>query len=208
MPRKIVPQVVGERYHVFNRGVDKRVIFESKDDYVRFYMSLSLFNSVEPVTNFDQAQSIHRVERTNQRLVSIEAYALLPNHFHFIISPLVDGGLSEFMRRVCGGYTSYFNERYERSGALLQGTFKRVHISSDEQYRYLFAYVNENHAVHDVPLDLEICHTSSLYYQGKMKCRPITHSPIIERYSSDDAKLLARQIRDRRRGEKYSDLIE
>ena len=48
----------------------------------------------------------------------------MSNHFHLIVEQLTDGGVSEFMKRLQGGYTSYFNDRYDRSGTLLQGRFK------------------------------------------------------------------------------------
>jgi len=206
MPSKLVPIVVGEKYHVFNRGVDKRIVFTDKSDYVRFYMSLDLFNSVEPVINFEQAKANHRVPQMIDRLVSIEAYALMSNHFHLIILPLVEGGISEFMRRVCAGYTAYFNDKYERSGALFQGRFKRVLIETSEQYQYLFAYVNENHIVHNHSMVREICHTSSLHYQGLAKSKLLPAAT--ELYPMKENALLAKDIWLRRKGLKSSDLLE
>lgn len=206
MPRKLVPQIIGEKYHVFNRGVDKRDTFLDRNDYVRFYMSLDLFNSVEPITNFEQAKAQHRVPAMPQRLVCIEAYALLSNHFHLIVSPFTEGGLAEFMRRVCGGYTNYFNEKNKRSGALFQGTYQRVHIATSEQYQYLFAYVNENHTVHNVVIDREICHTSSLHYQEKIKSR-ILPVPAVK-YALNENIALAKDIWRRRKEMKKSDLLE
>ena len=39
--------VEGEYYHLYNRGVDKRIIFPSAMDYKRFLMLLYLANSTE-----------------------------------------------------------------------------------------------------------------------------------------------------------------
>ena len=148
MPRKVVPLVTGETYHVFNRGVDKRKVFLDKADYFRFHKSLQLFNAE------NQAQSIYELRFKedwieNQRpLVNIHAYCLLGNHYHLLLTQKAEGGISEFMKRLGGGYTSYFNERYGRSGCLFQGKFKRVHVASNEQLLYLAAYVNLNNEVH------------------------------------------------------------
>lgn len=163
MPRKIVPLVTGEVYHIFNRGVDKREVFLDKGDYLRFYRSLQLFNQENITFSFRDAARCNRDK--GLPLVSIEAYALLPNHFHMIVKQLKDGGISEFMKRISSGYTGYFNEKYERSGSLFQGTFKRVHIETDRQYNYLLAYVNENHFVHGMNTKRELYHSSSLHYQ-------------------------------------------
>ena len=56
MPQIITKPVTNEIYLVFNRGVDKRDIFLDKADYVRFYQTLDLFNSVEPIVNYNQAK--------------------------------------------------------------------------------------------------------------------------------------------------------
>src|SRR3989344_4002017 len=55
---------------------------------------------------------------------------------------------SEFMKRVGGGYTNYFNSKYKRSGVLFQGKFKSIHINSNRYLLYLSAYVNLNYKIH------------------------------------------------------------
>lgn len=40
---------VGEYYHLYNRGVDKRVIFKDKFDYLRFIVLLYVCNSERDV---------------------------------------------------------------------------------------------------------------------------------------------------------------
>jgi putative transposase len=65
-----------------------------------------------------------------------------------ILEQLVDGGISEFMKRLGGGYTGYFNKKHERSGSLFQGVFKDVHINSNEYLLHVSAYVNLNNRVH------------------------------------------------------------
>jgi len=39
------PFVTGEYYHIYNRGIDKRIIFKLKRDYERFMILLYLANS-------------------------------------------------------------------------------------------------------------------------------------------------------------------
>lgn len=202
MPQKIVPLVCDEFYHVFNRGVDKRETFLDKEDYLRFYQTLNLFNTLEPVINFDSARIKSLKNNLNEKLVEIKAYALLPNHYHLIVKQISEGGLSEFMRRISTGYTSYFNQKNARSGALFQGRFKRVHISSDEQYNYLFAYVNENHFVHNMHIEREICHSSSVHYQGIAKSKLINADTNVEAYDYIANVNLAQEIHLRRKSTK------
>ncbi len=199
MPQKIVPLVCDEFYHVFNRGVDKRDTFLDKEDYLRFYQTLNLFNTIEPVINFDLAKSKSKKNNFQNMLVEIKAYSLLPNHYHLIVKQVSEGGLSEFMRRVSTGYTSYFNNKNERSGALFQGRYKRVHISSDHQYNYMFAYVNENHHVHNIQIEREICHSSSIHYQGISQSKLIKTKATEQTYDFITNLSLAQEIYNKRR---------
>ncbi len=201
MPSKVDPLITNEVYHIYNRGVDKRVVFGDKKDYLRFYQSLHLFNSKDPVINFDFARARFKNNQTLEKLVEFHAYSLLPNHFHLILKQCSDGGVGEFMRRLSLGYTSYFNQRNDRSGSLFQGTFKRVHVATQEQYQYLFAYVNENHFVHNLDMVREICHSSSLHYQ-KLATSKLIDSSLTDQYPFEANIDLARSIYSRRQ-EKY-----
>ena len=49
-----------------------------------------------------------------------------------------------FMEKITTSHAKYFNKKYERVGALFQGTFKSEHVASDEYLRYLFAYIHLN----------------------------------------------------------------
>lgn len=139
-----------EFYHVFNRGVDKRIIFTDKYDMDRFLKSLIEFNVVDPIGSLyenSRKQGGGETATLGKKLVNIITYCLNPNHYHLILEQLVDGGVSEFMKRL-GGYTWYFNNKYERSGSLFQGVFKSVHIDSNEYLLHVSAYTNLNDRVH------------------------------------------------------------
>lgn len=43
------PLLTGEYYHIYNRGVDKRNIFNYKDDIKRFIESIKEFNQIEVI---------------------------------------------------------------------------------------------------------------------------------------------------------------
>lgn len=142
----------GEVYHVFNRGVDKRIIFTDRYDMDRFFKSIIEFNVIDPIGSLYENSFLElggETAKLSGKLVNIVAYCLNFNHYHFILEQLVDGGISEFMKRL-GGYTWYFNNKYERSGSLFQGVFKSVHIDSNEYLLHVSAYVNLNDRVHQL----------------------------------------------------------
>ncbi len=146
MPSRLVPFAPGEHYHCFNRGVDKRTIFIDKQDYVYFQRLLHSLNTSEVLGKLRLQESREPVDPP----VSILSYCLLPNHFHLLLRSNVDSGISKFLQRVAGGYTMYFNNKYQRSGSLFQGKFKSHHIDSDQDLKQVLAYVYRNNLVHDI----------------------------------------------------------
>ena len=139
-----------EFYHIYNRGVEKGVIFQNISDYKRFMALLYLTNSDKTVEfrNNSSKNSLDKIFKQDRgkQLVAIGAYCLMPNHFHLLITPLVDGGISKFMLKLQTGYSMYFNKKNERVGALFQGVFQSQHINKDKYLRYIYAYIHLNPA--------------------------------------------------------------
>jgi putative transposase len=137
----------GEYYHVYNRGVDKRNIFPVRNDYERFVALLYLCNNSGEL-NVPKDFSISKPgafsSKRKETLVDINAYCLMPNHFHILLREKEDGGVSAFMQKLSTAYTMYFNKRNNRTGALFQGTFKAEHVDNDRYMQYLIAYIHLN----------------------------------------------------------------
>lgn len=142
------PLVVNSFYHVFNRGVEKRIIFTSSGEYFRFLQTLDFyryyptprklsthlrFNSELPKPNISQKE-----------IVKILCFCLMPNHFHLLMQQLEEKGITEFLRRISDSYTRYFNTKNDRIGPLFQGTFKAKIIKSDEHLLQVSKYIHRN----------------------------------------------------------------
>lgn len=152
------PLVIGEYYHIYNRGVDKRDIFKNKKDMYRFIESMLGFNKIEVIGSLKNLRKLKKNQTvpkalSGEPLVSIVAYCLNPNHFHFILKQSVDGGIAKFMQKLQAGYTYYFNVKESRSGSLFQGTFKSQRISNENYFNKIIGYVNKNYQIHDIPED-------------------------------------------------------
>ncbi|MFA6006710.1 MAG: transposase [Candidatus Paceibacterota bacterium] len=148
-----------EYYHVYNRGVEKRSIVVDEKDSARFIQSLIQFNSLKPIGSIFEntyeykkigSETSKELTKKNEALVEIIAYCLNPNHFHMILSPVVEDGISKFMHRLGTGYTKYFNKRHKRSGSLFQGLFKAKHLEDNDYLLHVSAYVNLNDRVHKI----------------------------------------------------------
>ncbi len=145
----------GHYYHIFNRGVDKRVIFKNDSDFWRFYISMYLFNDVHFMSNggkscaeiFDgvetdgllREQGIHR-----DPLVKIVSFCLLRNHFHLFVQQLEEHGITKFLHRLSMGYAHYFNKKYERKGRLFESEFQAVLIKHDAHFLHMPRYIHLN----------------------------------------------------------------
>lgn len=137
----------GEIFHCYNRGVDKRTIFEDQQDYIYFLKMLRHFNTSEVMGNLRLLENRQKVNPP----VTILSYCLLPNHYHLVLRCNdIEGGLSKYMQRIGGGYTMYFNQKNNRSGSLFQGKFKAKLIETDNYLRHILAYVTYNNLVHNI----------------------------------------------------------
>lgn len=167
MAKRKIQFVNFEYYHVFNRGVDKRKIFMDDRDSYRFIHDLYEFNDERDVINLarlghDEAllkRLPGNVRKPRKLLVDILSFVLMPNHYHILIRQRVEDGISLYLRKLGGGYANYFNERYERSGALFQGRFKAVHVDREAYLRHLLNYIHAN------PLPLLKSHEKLQHYR-------------------------------------------
>lgn len=138
-----VPFVPGEYFHIYNRGNDKRPIFHDNNDYHYFLKLLYLSNSENNFAIRDIEGDIYSIDRGKQ-LIDIGAYCTMPNHFHILITPLEEKGLSKFMQKLTTGLSMYYNNKYDRTGSLFEGKFKAEHASKDTHLKYLFSYIHLN----------------------------------------------------------------
>ncbi len=150
MPRKIEFEV-GEYYHIFNRGVDKRDIFNHDEDKLRFLQSMEAFNRKRRVEirtfDFDAPPALEEPGKDSaleDPLVEIHCFSLMENHFHFILKQSQEKGVSLFMSKLLSGYTHYFNKINNRSGVLFQGPFRCTSLPNEASLLNCERYVHLN----------------------------------------------------------------
>jgi putative transposase len=140
-------------YHVFNRGFEKREVFSQTREYLRALKTATYYQYRGKPLSFshflrqsesDQAKMLSSIQKTDNKLVDIVAYCLMPNHFHFILKQNQKNGISKFISDFTNSYTKYFNTRHERGLMLFQGTFRAVPVEDDEQLLHLSRYIHLN----------------------------------------------------------------
>lgn len=148
MARKISFSI-DEWYHCFNRGVEKRTVFENEFDANRFLMSLYLANGTKPISlHNDNKPELAKVFTSDRGkpIVAIGAYCLMPNHFHLLLKEIMEGGIATFMQKMGTAYTMYFNAKYERVGNLFMKPFRARHVADDRYFQYVLQYIHCNPA--------------------------------------------------------------
>ena len=152
MPRRTIHFVDDYYYHLFSRGVNKQPIFNHPTDYRRATEVFRYYTHKKPRLRYSYFLALSDGERQNflsqflhsKKIVSLLAYCLMPNHFHFLLRQNEEGGINHFMRNFLISYARYFNTRYKRTGPFWEGQFKAVSVDDDAQLLHLSRYIHLN----------------------------------------------------------------
>lgn len=136
----------GQFYHIYNRGVDKRVIFTNDREKLRFINSLYVLNNFLDIPSRFDIFSLEPREFLTpiKPYVKIVAGCLMSNHYHLMLTPLREKGVSQFLHKSGSSYAHYFNRLHERTGRLFESTFKAKHVDRHEYAAYLTQYIHLN----------------------------------------------------------------
>jgi len=153
MARKRPQLANGEIYHIILRGIAGQNTFRREKDFLRYCYSLYRFNNKDVVIrglgeSFFQGNTLADLtkltkEKPRDLLIEILGFCLMPNHIHLLVRQLVDNGISLFFQKM-GGYSTYFNKKYQRFGSLFQRPFKAVHIKTHDQLLIVITYIHMN----------------------------------------------------------------
>lgn len=198
MPRRNTPLINEEIYHIYNRGVENRLVFLNKRDYQRALDTTSFYQYPQTNLNFSRYLTLSQEEKNkivinlkkkNKVLIEIIAFCFMPNHFHLLVRQKINVGISKFLSNFQNSYTRYFNLRHKRLGHLFQGQFKSVRIETDEQLIHVSRYIHLNPYTSFVVRtisDLKNYPWSSLPEFLRNKSNLCQTKPISEYFSSSD----------------------
>jgi putative transposase len=157
-----IPLMPGGTYHIISHAAGNELLFRSEENY-RFFLQ-------------KYAAYIGPVADTN-------AYALLPNHFHFLIriknqasiqahfkkkkinndfaTTTAPGFIMQCFSNFLNSYAKSYNKVYRRMGALFIDYLRRVEVKSDGQFGSTVFYIHKNPAHHGYCNDLTDWHWTS-----------------------------------------------
>lgn len=196
MPYRTTPLVQGEFYHVFNRSIARQPIFTRKDEYQRGLEVLNYYSYQKPPLRFSHYKRLTFLKKADflaglegsKKIVQLLAFCLMPNHVHFLIKEIEDGGISRYMSNFQNSYAKYFNIKNDRTGSLFQTRFKAVRIETDEQLLHVMRYIHLNpltsFIIRDVNQLENYLWTSFSVYLGKQHLNSIETSFILNYFRS------------------------
>ena len=124
MPRTARSIRAGICYHVINRGNARATVFHDTLDYSAF-MALARQASLRTSTE-------------------VLAFCLMPNHFHFVLRPSLDDGLSKWAHWLLTSHVHRYQRRYAFSGRIWQGRYKAFPVQDDAYLHAVMRYVEGN----------------------------------------------------------------
>jgi putative transposase len=124
MPYRRIQFAPGHYYHIYNRGSRRQPIFRNADNYV--FVLRHVKKSVEEFR------------------VSVLAYCLMPNHYHFLMRQDGADAAGLLPQRVFNSYMKAFNKRYGRSSTLFEGRYKAIHVDKECYLIHLCRYIHAN----------------------------------------------------------------
>lgn len=179
--------------HVYNRGVEKRILFFDEADYSVFMYYLFVYLAKpETVKNTYPKIRPHLLKHSLYGQVELLAYCLMPNHFHLLVHQAKQAAITKLMRQLTNAYTEYFNKKYERVGGLVQGKFKSILVDRDEYLLHLSRYIHRN-SLSLKGFSIQNLHTYpwssyASYINGK-STQILNISPILNFFSNESGSL-------------------
>jgi len=152
-------------YHIYNRGNGKLNIFHDEGDFNYFLYTIKRYKVKCP---FD-----------------IYHWALMNNHFHFILSIGTPKLLSKCIGGILQVFAQYHHKRWDSAGRLWQGRFMSQPVQKE---KYLFEcgrYIERNPmraGIVEYPWDYKW--SSCQYYINNKKDDIITKDPAFESFGS------------------------
>lgn len=145
MSSRKTPLIAGEYYHVYNRSLLGVPIFAKSREADNFIKALVYYAQSNPLRrlSFEKRCKENKINYDN-RLVSIAAYCLMPNHFHLLLKQETDKGISRYMQKLTLSFVRYYNTLHRSKGPIFESKFKSVLIESEYQLLHVSRYIHLN----------------------------------------------------------------
>ena len=126
--RRFIPS---ESNHVYQRSVNGEIIFYDREDFLMFYMIVSVF--------------------AGKRKVRILEMCLMPDHIHILVDADSREVMADFIRDCTSVFVREYNESIGRKGRLFHKSFGSAPKQGSKKMRSVIVYIGNN------PVEKELC---------------------------------------------------
>lgn len=142
-----------EYVHVFNKGIDKTVLFKDIQDYDTFlsylneYLSSPIASENVKTTFTVRGKSFKGTPHQPKNYfnkVELLAYELKPQQYNLLLKPKDSDLLERFIRSLCTRYSIYYNKKYARTGSLFAGPYKSTSLKNIDEALLLSSVFHKN----------------------------------------------------------------
>lgn len=148
-------------YHIFNRGHNRSIVFQTSDDFKYF---------IDLLTDYSRASNMQ-----------IHHWVVMSNHYHLAVEFAVPAKVSSIMAGIARSYVYYHHRTYKTAGCIWQGRFKSQPIQKELYLNACGRYIERNPVKAGmVEVAWEYPYSSAAYYAlGKQDCVTV-QSPLFE----------------------------
>jgi len=118
------PYLPGQYYHFYNRGRSRLDIFIEPENYLFVIQKIKIF--------------------AQKYSLSMIAYCLMPNHYHFLVRQDGEFPAGLLPQRVFNSYSKAFNLRYAHHGTLFESPYQVKAVEKDDHLMHLCRYIHGN----------------------------------------------------------------
>ena len=138
-------------HHIVNHAIADQLLYRDSTDYNQFLLRMQILLGKIPPEQIGVLYDTKRISLKPfaEGAFKMQAYCLMPNHFHLLITQSGEQTTSLFMSKLSQSYTRYFNARYSlphrpRRGPICEDQYKAVLVSSQQQVDASSAYIHNN----------------------------------------------------------------
>jgi putative transposase len=124
LPKKRPEYFPGGVYHIYNRGHSRLSIFREPTNYLFVLRNIKKY--------------------LGELNLTLPAYCLMPNHYHFLVRQNGDQPAGRLSQRVFNGYSKAHNKRYQHSGTIFEGPYRVKPVFEENFILHLCRYMHAN----------------------------------------------------------------
>ena len=124
MPRRARVRLPHVPLHVVQRGVNKSTCFFSDFDRTFFLVNLA--------------------DLSEKYRCAVHAYVLMTNHWHLLVTPVDERGVSLLMKDLGQRYVQYVNRVHKRTGGLWEGRYRASFVDREFYLLSCYRYIELN----------------------------------------------------------------